>query len=260
MFFDSILFSDFDYTLCEHDSPEVFTDNLEAIKKWREANNYFVIATGRGEESLISAWPDCYQYCDFLIFCDGSIVKDRRGKIVYIDRFGKELARKLVGALHSIKYADDYAFICFSDEKESPLIEASTCKIRLWFNDLIDCVAAEQVLRSSFHDEIAAITYRNAAFNDDARLPWVSNSMRHIIEVTRAGTDKSTGAKKLLDTIGVHDPKRIIAIGDDKNDIPMIESFNGYVVENGNPEVVKTVLAHRRVPHLHNLITKKLSP
>jgi hydroxymethylpyrimidine pyrophosphatase-like HAD family hydrolase len=84
--------------------------------------------------------------------------------------------------------------------------------------------------------------------------------MRHIIEVTRTGTDKSTGAKKLLDIIGVHDPKHIIAIGDDKNDIPMIESFNGYVVENGNPEVVKTVLAHRRVPHLHNLITEKLSP
>jgi HAD superfamily hydrolase (TIGR01484 family) len=260
MFFKSILFSDYDFTLCEHGNPDVFFDNLKAIEKWRKAENYFAIATGRGEESLLSAWPDCHQYCNFLILCDGSIIKDRHGKLVYADRFGADLANRLSTALLSANFISDYAFICFNDTKESPTIEASTCKIRLWFNDLADYAVAEKILTTKFADDITAIAYRDVAFNDDhARLPWVSASMSHIIEVTRSDTDKSTGIKRLLDTIGVHDPKRIITIGDDKNDITMIKSFDGYVVENGNPEVLKHLPTHRRVPHLHNLITNKLS-
>lgn len=254
MYLKSILISDFDYTLCEHGNPEVFPENLEAVKKWRQADNYFAVATGRGEESLISVWPDCYQHCDFLIFCDGGIIKDRHGKIVYADRFGKELAEKLASALYSINYAGDHAFICFDDKKESPTIDAGICKIRLWFNDENDCAAAEQVLATNFHEEITAIPYYNVTFNDDARLPWVGSSMKHIIEVTHAGTDKSTGIKKLLNAIGVHNRSRIITIGDDKNDIPMIEAFNGYVIESGNPEVVKTVPDTHRVPHLYSLM------
>ena len=42
MYFKSILFSDFDFTLYEHNSsPSVFKENLKAIARWRDAGNYF---------------------------------------------------------------------------------------------------------------------------------------------------------------------------------------------------------------------------
>lgn len=258
MHFNSILFSDFDFTLLEHGSPEVFADNLKAIKKWRDMGNIFVVATGRGEESLRSVFTDFEKYCDFCVLCDGGIVKDNNGKLVYADRFGADLAKRLTAALSSIDFAEDYAIICFSDKKEFPVIEAGTCKIRFWFDSLEDCLKVQKLLDESFKDDIEYIPYYDVVFNDDHRLPWVSSSMRYIIEASRAGTDKSTGIQKLLDALSIHNRERIVTIGDGKNDLSMIKAFDGYVVKNGDQSVVEQIVPGHRVPHLHDLITIKL--
>ena len=258
MHFNSILFSDFDFTLYEHGSPEIFKENLVAINKWRDAGNYFVVATGRGEESLRSLFADYEQYCDFGIFCDGGIIKDSTGKLVYADRFGEDLSRRLTTSVSALDFGKDYAIICFSDNKEFPVIEAGTCKIRFWFESFEDCEQVQEVLDTQFANEIDYISYRDVVFNDDNRLAWVSPTMKHIIEVTRANTDKSTGIQKLLNTLSIHNRERIVTIGDGKNDLSMIKTFDGYVIESGDPTVVEQIVPGHRVPHLHDLITIKL--
>ena len=257
MHFNSILFSDFDFTLYEHGNPEVFKDNLRAINKWRDADNFFVVATGRGEESLRSIFPNFEQYCDFCVLCDGGLVKECTGKLVYADRFGADLAKNLTSAISKIEFNGDYALICFSDNKEFPVIEAGTCKIRLWLEEFGDWVKVQNVLDNFFKDEIDYIPY-DASFNDDGRLAWVNPSMRYIIEISRAGTDKSAGIQKLLNTLSIHNRERIVTIGDGKNDLSMIKTFDGYVIENGDPTVVEQIVPGHRVPHLHDLITIKL--
>ena len=258
MYFNSILFSDFDFTLYEHGSPEVFKENLVAINKWRDAGNLFVVATGRGEESLQSLFADYKQYCDFCIFCDGGLVKDSAGKLVYADRFGEDLSRRLTASVSALDFSGDYAIICFGDNKEFPVIESGTCKIRFWFESLEDCKKVQEVLSTQFADDVDYIPYHDVVFNDDHRLPWVTSSMKHIIEVTRAKTDKSTGIQKLLNALGIHNREHIVTIGDGKNDLSMIKTFDGYVVEKGDQTVVEQIVPGHRVPHLHDLITIKL--
>ena len=262
MHFKSILFSDFDFTLYEHNSsPSVFKENLKAIARWRDAGNYFAIATGRGEESLRSIFPEYKEYCDFCVLCDGGLITDCNGsKLVYADRFGSVLAKRLTTALAGIDYSGDYAIICFDEKKEFPVIEAGTCKIRFWFETREDCNRVADLLATEFADEIDFIPYYNVSFNDDVRLPWVSSSMHFIIEASRKGTDKSTGVSKILEVLSVHNAARIITIGDDKNDISMVKKFNGYAVEHAAPEILSIVQIDHIVPHLHDLITEKLSP
>ena len=263
MHFNSILFSDFDFTLFEHKNPEVFKENLKAITKWRDAGNYFAIATGRGEDSLRSIFPDYKKYCDFCVLCDGGIIIDcNHDKLVYADRFGSELAQKLVSAIAGIDCEGDYAIICFSEEeeeKEFPVIKAGTCKIRFWFETREDCNRVADLLATEFADEIDFIPYYNVIFNDDIRLPWVSSSLHNIIEAGRKGTNKGTGVSKILEVLSVHNAERIITIGDDKNDISMVKKFNGYAVEHAAPEILSIVQIDHIVPHLHDLITERLS-
>ena len=257
-FIKSILFSDYDHTLCEYGSPEVFPKNQAAIDKWRKAGNHFVIATGRGEESLRSVFRDYDAYCDYCILCDGGYVIDRTGSVIFIDKFGDILSQKLNAAISSIRHNAPYATICFRDKMEASTISADTCKIRFWFEALDDCIATEKMLANQFPEELDCISYHNAAFNDDARLPWINQSMRHIIEVTRLGTNKYTGIQKLLSATGFHDDANVTTIGDGKNDLCMIFPFDGYVVKNGDPAVVGQIRPDHRVPHLHSLITLKL--
>ena len=257
----NIIISDFDFTLLEHGaSPDIFKENLRAIDQWRDAGNSFAIATGRGEESLHDVFPECNRYCDYFVLCDGAIVTDNTGELLYADRFGETLAKQLTSTIAAIDYRQDYALIAFGNKKEFPIIEADTCKVRFWFDDVNDCLLIERILADVFSKSISFIGYHDIKFNDDTpRLPWVSPSMRHIIEVTRADVDKSTGVQKLLSTINVDNLDRVTTIGDGKNDLCMIKTFDGFAVENADPAILAHISDSHRVPHFYNLVANRLS-
>ena len=82
-----ILISDYDSTFDPHLKDvslnrETLRKNKEAVKRWREAGNAFVFATGRSKESFTENLPDWNKYADYSIVCDGVKTKIDKSRIV----------------------------------------------------------------------------------------------------------------------------------------------------------------------------------
>ena len=260
MVFKSILFSDFDGTLCEHQNPGNTVKNLSAVKRWREAGNLFVIITGRGEESLRSILPDYKDFSDYCIFCDGVMINYPHDHTYCLKYFGEDLANRINDIFSSCSFGHERTMICFEPGAEHDRATPDTCKVRLWFTSEIDCAMSEKIFKDNFSNELEFLTYYSVTFNDDTRLHWVKPEMRHIIEVTAKNIDKSRGINELLCRLGISNPNRIITIGDGKNDIGMIRDFDGYAVKHAPLDVLVKIPDSNIVPHLYSLIDKKLSP
>lgn len=60
----------------------------------------------------------------------------------------------------------------------------------------------------------------------------ITRTHQRLVEGTALGVDKGTGVRQLCQMLAI-DPQRVLAIGDNDNDIPMLESV-GYGVAMGN--------------------------
>ena len=256
--FITIILSDFDGTLNEYSDANIFASNLDAINQWREKGLPFVITTGRSPESLRAIFPNYANYVDYCIFNDGALITDRYDRVLFSDSFGQTLADAIEEILSNFKHSSEYAKICFNEFSESPAISPETEKIRFWFNDLTDCIALEKMLQDKLQNELELYAYHRVLFNDDTRLHWVKPTMRYILEVNRKGTDKKTGADKLIEALGIKGNAYVITVGDDINDISMLKAYHGYIVRNAREEVRKNFNESRIVDHLYNLIMRKL--
>ena len=76
-----ILATDYDGTLKY--AQKVMPEDLQAIQRWKEAGNLFVIVTGRSMES-IKRQSDLYQLpVDYFVTNNGGMVFDSKGKELY---------------------------------------------------------------------------------------------------------------------------------------------------------------------------------
>ena len=254
------LFSDYDYTFKEHDNPDcdvVYAKNLAAVKKWRNSGNLFGVATGRGEASLRTQFPNFEEYCDYVVLNNGARVIDKDCNTIYADKFSEKNAVALSRLLGEFRYGGKHAIISFESDIETPIISTNTSCARIWFESLPDCDRIEELILKSF-TEFDVFTIRKAEFLDDDRLPWVKPDMQHFIEVSLADTNKGSGIKKLARKLGIeHDD--IITIGDDTNDIVMIEEYRGYAIESGTRSVLSRLPKTHIVSNVYELITQKLS-
>lgn len=61
---------------------------------------------------------------------------------------------------------------------------------------------------------------------------YITRTHPRLVEGTASGVDKGTGVRRLCELMGI-DPQRVLAIGDNDNDIPMLAAV-GYGVAMGN--------------------------
>lgn len=255
-----VIISDFDYTMFEHDDPHNTAQNLLAIKRWRKAGNLFVIATGRGIVSLSLGLHNYADYADYLVLNDGATIMKPNGEILYSDHIKEELANAVTEKLQQANFSKEYAIVGYYGSKELNYIKPNCYKFRLWFHSADDCAKAEQILDEDFGRRLSYIVYHDVTENFDTRLDWINDKMQHAIEVNLVGTNKRTGLAILFNMLNLYDNGRnIISVGDDMNDICMLEAYNGYVIDSTVEEAVR-----RRIPsshiiqHLHGLITDQL--
>lgn len=255
-----ILFSDFDYTLFEHGNSGETSANLLAIKKWRKNGNLFVITTGRGFVSLSLEFPYYREYADYLILNDGATIVSPETGLIKSDRFSKKLTDDVGDALASIKLKDGYGLVSYLGSKEYPFVKEGCYKFRMWLSNDDDVNTVEKLFDRQFSRKLRYITYRDVAFNHDLRLPWINDSYTHSIEVNLHGTDKGTAVRDLLDRLNYcNNTRNVITIGDDRNDLSMLEPYNGYTLDHAHPDLLRRIPSTHVVPHLHNLIAARLS-
>jgi len=222
--------TDYDGTL-RRGTPDVIPTDREAIKKWREDGNIFGIVTGRNIasiESEIKALKLDYDY----------IAADNGGNIFAADGtrlFSKEVDGKYLKKLVQFIY-DNGGLGCGVDHG-------------IVHEDVFNRERGMQIPDGSFFDKIKNFVQVNTYFREvceaqslaakvNKEFDGIVNAFVNgvCVDIPAFGISKATGVKAAADVFGVKYDD-CITIGDNYNDIEMLEAFTSAAVSTTTDEI-----------------------
>ncbi len=225
--------TDFDGTLCPIGEP-IPEENIRAIKAWQEAGNKFGIATGRGL-SLIREAVEKYEdlKLDFLVCNNGAVSLDAQGNMMHCQPIFSEVLRGLFEM--EVVQDERYSLLVFTTHevysiRPNPLIPI----------ELIPPISVERALQLPDVVQISMkfTTPEEAQqVSEDIHAKYPSlggNINRSYLDINYVESNKGWGLQKMLDS-GDWKGRELLVIGDDKNDLPMIERFHGFTVATAQP-------------------------
>ena len=229
-----IAFSDYDGTLAVP-GEGVPTETLDAIHAWRSAGNKFGIVTGR-DHSLIAMETAAYEIpVDFYICCNGAAIHDAEGNAVALTHLSRTAMERFFASKHVRTYeggmlfftdACAYSYRLRSDVPPSCLTPLDRVEDALNLENVV-----QMGMRFADRTEtLAAFAAIDADFPDT----FTGNMNRQFLDLNTAGVNKSTGIADLVRRSGWEDADLLI-IGDDRNDLAMIEAYNGFTVKHAQP-------------------------
>ena len=210
-----VIASDFDGTIYRN---RIITDrDKNAIYEWQKNGNTFGIVTGRGK-GIIDTLAEHGIKLDYAIAYNGAVVLNSRGEVLYEDWFKRGIAKEYYDFAYSTKYRFDEPKECADDPND----ESKEHQMSLLLKDEDDAKELAEVLNKKF----------------EGRLTSYSNG--HWINTVKYGTSKATGIDHYAEIMGVK-KEDIYTVGDFFNDLPMLQAFNGYVVDTCHPEMKKII-------------------
>ena len=242
--------SDFDGTVCFW--PNNISDrDRESSRRFRDAGNIFVIVTGRSWGTAHDVFNvtdfhdmDAYLCMSGAYFArpDGSPINVARasgrrlGEI--IEYFRKNHARYLAVDVDETSYGVD---IDGQVELENT-VSADTAKDFSYFTSL----------NAGFHDLEEA--YRRAEelkrFFGDVITPLQNKTA---IDMPPSGIDKASGVLMAAGMFGI-DRNRIYTVGDNYNDIAMVQAFHGRAIDRGACPADLAAVAEKTVTCVSDII------
>ena len=191
--------------------------NFEAIKKFRQKGNKFVIATGRDFKSL-KRHLDFYECSyDGLICNDGGVGFDENNNVLFTHYLNEHEIKNLLYFFDTVnkKYFNKiYFYNEHGKTKNTHNIIEIVVKTAPFknYNKLIKQI-------NDFYPYLTCYNFDN------------------FLCVRKKG-NKSTGIKEINEILNI-DKGKIYTVGDNFNDYHMIKDFNGYNVLFSNPKLHK---------------------
>lgn len=238
-----IVFSDIDRTLAIKEF--VSEKNIDAIKKYQELGNLFVLVSGR-VIPYVSSLSKKIKASKYVICTNGGVVYDyANNKVIYkltipfkiVERLYNlscELdARIIIGGLNTtfankVKYPErETAISCFTKiiYEENPITQVTISHFDK--NVMYDVINEVQKI-----PEIEIINRHRSLYDesfDDGGNIW--------IDIASKNVSKGTAIKKLSEYLNVS-LKDTVRMGDDLNDLPMfLEEGLNVAVENAIPDL-----------------------
>lgn len=189
--------------------------NKRTAAKWRQRGNLFGFVTGRGTDFIEMMKKDGIGY-DFLILYNGAIITDKDGKIIYESFLSDEAFKILEEECSKIPECEKYDR--YREGVDKRLYYA------LFPTEQLTVKVAEELNRKYGDMLNAAANGRN-------------------LNVMTAGESKKNGIVNLCRLLNISTDE-VAVIGDDYNDMDMLEYFKGYAVINAKP-AVKKVTPHK---------------
>ncbi len=226
-----IIASDYDGTI---NFNGISKEDREAIAKFREAGNKFGVNTGRDVEMASWILHDMKGELDFLICCTGGTILDGQGNIIFerlqkidherhIEIFNEARKYNLGNFNISNRYTRVYADRYGKIPPQFHLVDEFS-QSNAWFMDEASSIAFLSYLEKEHSDYMKG--FRNGG----------------AIDIPPLGSSKPTGIAEYARLVGGAD--EIYTVGDNLNDIPMLEAFCGFAVSNAKDEV-KAVARHQ---------------
>lgn len=223
-----------------------------AVKKWREAGNLFVIVSGRSLKWLTPEFKNLGIECDYYLAANGAVIADRAGKTLRTRRCPGEWIREIIDFLFQrncllCRLLLDEDKMVFPPDRlpDQPVISfAEAAELPFFYQISTVCPAAED----------ASQVVRELAAAFPGRINPLQNGV--CIDIVPAGMDKAQGIRNLIELLELPE-ENVIAVGDNYNDLSMIDAFYSYAIESGVEEARSR--ADRLTPNIVELIERELS-
>ena len=231
-----LLASDYDQTLKIDNQIDQETKDL--ISQFRKAGNLFAIVTGRTLRTIYDELIEFDIEFDFVIASNGAMIVDNKKNILYEKYIDKAIAEQLINFAQENYFP---YFICSNGNQiygkfdlddprsiahkkrhinniitKEQLLEGNMISMVVRGHDMEHLNKLKKLIDLNFDEYVSS--YKNL---------WV-------LDVMAKNVSKANGIKEALKHFNADE---VYVIGDDFNDIPMIEPFNGYCVENDLTEV-----------------------
>ena len=216
-----LIASDYDGTINRGgDSIQV---DAKAIRRWREAGNVFGIVTGRGV-GIAKELCDNGVETDFIL-CNNGSVCSIDGEYVFIKRNDINLVPGLIKFI-SERGAGYFGLI-------APEGERGFTADKVPDDLLVDAPDFAQFTTICGSNEDASRISND--INEQYKNVLISYPNGQFIDIVKYGTSKATGIAEAAKLLGI-DEKNCCAVGDNLNDIVMIEAFYGFAVKSGREQ------------------------
>ena len=249
-----ILFCDFDGTLMREGVEGDFERNLEAIRRFREAGNTFVLTTGRGLASVMRGFPNYRDYTDYLILDNGAFCMGQDG-VLFDNCIPEEMARKIVNEVQEFAAGHHIGFTFYNNRgEENSELTGDQTKIRIWVDDDEFMGQLNKVLTEQFsNDGILFFTGHRAALTLIKFQPGAGFCC--LLDAAPAGAGKEAAIGRLAEMLG---DKDVITVGDGGNDLAMLKQYNGFIMDSAAPFLVEEFDEAHRITSVADLINRLL--
>ncbi len=241
-----VFLSDFDGTLVRSDGT-ISQKNIDAITKFRDMGGIFAIVTGRMLSSIRPRLKELGIFEGIVVAYQGAMIADiATGKLLKNDGLSTEQALKTLRILeaedlHIHLYNDD-VFYCNKDDEYLREYER-VCGVKAVVpNEPL----SEKIMREKMN-VVKILAMVSPEKRDELRFRLeerlgkkynVTSSAQFMVEVLPANVSKAAAVKFLSEYYRIP-IERIAAIGDQLNDLPMIEAAGGKFAVANAEEILK---------------------
>lgn len=224
----------------------------KAIAAWQAAGNCFALVSGRGVADLHRIRQEQRLALDYYLGCNGGVILDREGKLLWCEEFKESAARFLENMLALgcplayVNTAQTQYIIRLQgpQERENELQLHELPQIDRFFQISV---------RMQTPEASADVTARICRLYADYMTPLQNGC---IIDIVPKGVNKASGLRRLAAILGCREAD-IVAVGDNINDLDMLTAFRSYAMESG-VEAAKQA-ANFQTPGIAELIDRELS-
>ncbi|WED24539.1 Cof-type HAD-IIB family hydrolase [Vibrio sp. JC009] len=259
-----IIASDYDKTFFYKTDPSKLPRNLEAVKNWRNQGNLFAISTGRDAASIRFERKARDVDYDYLIALNGSLVVDSEDNILFKAALENGLARDVAEMLKQ-RVGDELIVSngfdgCNFTNRAASLNDAVAREVfernsQIYTKSVEQALDGEVLLLGCLCSDLEeAQSIRSEILGKYASEVEVFINLNYI-NVVPKGISKASGLELIVEQAAIRE-ELVSVIGDDYNDIPMLERFTGYAVENAKDEVKQA--SEKVYPAVADLISDKL--
>ena len=236
--------SDYDGTLFRNNT--ISQADVEGVQVWRQAGNKFGLVSGR-DLGMLTPQLDHYGIgYDYAVCNNGAIICDQDGQLLFEGKIEPHIleavsAEPCVQASFHFAYsAKDRTYLCHESEGSWIMREGRQWDFPVIYIQQEDILSLPQIHQFSLgfadpRDSAAAADTLNAKYG--AYLHAYPN--RCSLDITPPGISKSSGIEHLKELMHWEDAS-VYVIGDEVNDLPMLEAYpeHSFVVDTAR-DVIK---------------------
>ncbi len=242
-----LLASDYDKTFFYKANPQALPENLAAVEQWQKSGNLFAISTGRDAASMLYEQTHKGVQFDYLVALNGSFIIDGNKEVIFKQALPDSIAQSLVADLRE-EFHDELIVSngfngCNFTNRQLSQRDPAAAEI-FQRNSQIYTRTIEQALEHEVYlvgclaknlEQAQAVRSRILDTHGDDVEVFIN---LNYINIVPKGISKASGIEFIMKHTQL-EHSQVSVIGDDFNDIPMIQAFHGFAVPNATPTLIE---------------------